>query len=49
LRRHTMTPEKHAFGLTTGSRTDEYFLLPSSRGESTGIRSVKDKAGDNEA
>ncbi len=32
-----------------GSRADEHFLLPSSRSESTRIRSVDDKAGDNEA
>jgi hypothetical protein len=41
--------QKDALELTTGSRTDEYFLLPSSRSESTGIRSVNDEAGDNQA
>jgi len=44
-----MKPQKDALELTTGSRTDEYFLLPSSRSESTGIRSVNDKASDNQA
>jgi len=40
LRRRTWKPQKDALELTTGSRTEEYFLLPSSRSESTGIRSV---------
>jgi hypothetical protein len=41
--------KKDALELTTGSRTDEYFPLPSCRSESTGIRRVNDKAGDNQA
>jgi hypothetical protein len=49
LRRYTMTPEKHAPEFAAGSWAGEYFLLPSSRSESTGIRSVDDEAGDNEA